>query len=118
MDTQMDTPTAKPWMTTAPTQPGIYHFTSAETDGDWEVLRVGTWLAFRWRDDRAWAGDPWGRRIGLYVDCPHVGMTAVTDYHNGLIEPRWRWLGNPIGNRNETQMVSETVAKRFATEAG
>jgi hypothetical protein len=92
------------WMETAPTRPGVYHFTSVEIDGDWEVLRVDTWLAFRWRDDRAWAGDPWGRRIGLYVDCPHQGVTAVTDYHNGLTEPRWRWLGNPIGNRNKTQL--------------
>lgn len=92
MDTHMDSPT---WTTTAPTAPGLYHFACDETDDAWELVRVDTWLSLRRRHGTPWTGEHIGMRAGLYVDCPHLGVLPLPEYHDGLTSPRWR-LVDPL----------------------
>ena len=92
MDTQMDSPT---WTTTAPTAPGLYHFACDETDDAWELVRVDTWLTLQRRHGAQWWGEHFGMRAGLYVDCPHLGLHPLPEYHDGLTSPRWR-LVDPL----------------------
>ena len=92
MDTHMDSPT---WTTSPPATPGLYHFACDETDDAWELVRVDTWLSLQRRMGAQWAGEHFGVRVGLYVDCPHLGVMPVRDYHDGLTAPRWR-LVDPL----------------------
>lgn len=92
MDTHMD---SLSWTTTAPTAPGLYHFACDETDDTWELVRVDTWLSLRRRHGTPWTGEHIGMRAGLYVDCPHLGLHPLPEYHDGLTSPRWR-LVDPL----------------------
>lgn len=92
MDTHMDSPS---WTTTAPTAPGLYHFACDETDDTWELVRVDTWLSLQRRQGAQWSGEHIGMRAGLYVDCPHLGVLPLPEYHDGLTSPRWR-LVDPL----------------------
>lgn len=107
MDTQMDSPT---WTTTAPTAPGLYHFACDETDDAWELVRVDTWLTLQRRHGAQWSGEPFGMRAGLYVDCPHLGLHPLPEYHDGLTSPRWR-LVDPL---KVDQMDAEESAAEHA----
>ena len=108
MDTQMDSPT---WTTTAPKAPGLYHFACNETDDAWELVRVDTWLSLQRRQGAQWSGEHIGVRAGLYVDCPHLGLHPLRDYHDGLTSPRWR-LVDPL---TVEQMDAEASADEAAT---
>lgn len=108
MDTQMDSPT---WTTTAPTAPGLYHFACDETDDAWELVRVDTWLTLQRRHGAQWSGEHFGMRAGLYVDCPHLGLHPLPEYHDGLTSPRWR-LVDPL---TVEQMDAEASAAEAAT---
>ena len=92
MDTHMDSPS---WTTTAPQAPGLYHFACDETDDAWELVRVDTWLSLQRRQGAQWSGEHFGMRAGLYVDCPHLGLHPLPEYHDGLTSPRWR-LVDPL----------------------
>lgn len=107
MDTQMDSPT---WTTTAPQAPGLYHFACDETDDAWELVRVDTWLTLQRRHGAQWSGEHFGMRAGLYVDCPHLGLHPLPEYHDGLTSPRWR-LVDPL---TVEQMDAENSAAEDA----
>ena len=108
MDTQMDSPT---WTTTAPQAPGLYLFACDETDDAWELVRVDTWLTLQRRHGAQWSGEHFGMRAGLYVDCPHLGLHPLPEYHDGLTSPRWR-LVDPL---TVEQMDAEASAAEAAT---
>lgn len=107
MDTHMDSPS---WTTTAPTAPGLYHFACDETDDAWELVRVDTWLSLQRRQGAQWSGEHIGMRAGLYVDCPHLGLHPLPEYHDGLTSPRWR-LVDPL---TVEQMDAENSAAEDA----
>lgn len=107
MDTQMDSPT---WTTTAPTAPGLYHFACDETDDAWELVRVDTWITLQRRHGAQWSGEHFGMRAGLYVDCPHLGLHPLPEYHDGLTSSRWR-LVDPL---KVEQMDAEESAAEHA----
>ena len=108
MDTHMDSPS---WTTTAPQAPGLYHFACDETDDAWELVRVDTWLTLQRRHGAQWSGEHFGMRAGLYVDCPHLGLHPLPEYHDGLTSPRWR-LVDPL---TVEQMDAEASAAEAAT---
>lgn len=107
MDTHMDSPI---WTTTAPQAPGLYHFACDETDDAWELVRVDTWLTLQRRHGAQWSGEHFGMRAGLYVDCPHLGLHPLPEYHDGLTSPRWR-LVDPL---KVEQMDAEESAAEHA----
>lgn len=55
-----------------PTDVGLYDFASYEGDFTVERFAVGV-------DDQ-----------GMSAQCPHLGRTDLSEYHNGLTTPLWR----------------------------
>lgn len=90
------------WQATAPSVPGLYHFACEESDGEREALRVAFRSAFSaisgafgfrppFTGCPSFHSQRWSEPPDvLMVSCPHLGLTPLQTYHDGLTRPRWR----------------------------